>query len=100
MCAVELKVEVVEAFGLAAVDLVDALAHPRLLVKDGAVEAEELDVHHLALLADGAHVEHLATSLDVGVVAAYHLALTGKTRLWQVVKVQELRKGDEVAVQN
>jgi hypothetical protein len=88
---VKLKVEVVETLGLAAVNFVDSLAHPSLLIKHCAVETEELDVHHLALLADGAHMEHLATSLDVGIVAADHLALAREASLGQVIKVQKLQ---------
>lgn len=45
----------------------------------------------ITFLSDCTHVKHLATSLDVRVVSANHLALTRKIGLWQVVEVQILR---------
>lgn len=42
---IQVEVQVVELFGLAAVDLVDALAHARLLIEDGAHQAQEFDIH-------------------------------------------------------
>ena len=48
MVPVEFEIEPEEALGSRAVDLVDPLAHPRLLVENSPVEAEEFDVGHLA----------------------------------------------------
>lgn len=60
------------------------------LIKDCAIQAKELNVHGLLLLAHSADVEHLAGGLRVGVVSAYDLARAREIRLRQVVKVQVL----------
>jgi len=45
--AVELQIQIVESFALAAVDLVNSLADSGLLVEDGPVQTEEFYVHNL-----------------------------------------------------
>jgi hypothetical protein len=45
--AIELEIQIVESLALAAVDLVDPLADPGLLVENGPVQTEELYVHDL-----------------------------------------------------
>lgn len=45
--AVELQVQIVESFTLAAVDLVDPLAYSGLLIEHRSVQAEEFYVHNL-----------------------------------------------------
>lgn len=68
------------------------------MVKDSAIEAKELDVHGLVLLAHGAHVEHLARRLQVRIVAAYDFASTREVGLGQIVEVQILKCKDNYMV--
>lgn len=97
---VQLQIQVVELLRLGTVHLVHPFAHPRLLVKHSAVQAQELDVHRLLQLPDRAHVEHLARSLQIGIVTADHFASAREVRLWQVVKVQVLQDSIGISENN
>ena len=89
--AIKLQVQVVESLALAAIDLVHPLTDPGFLIEDGSIQTEELYVHNLVFLTDGANVEHLTSSLNIRVISTNHLPLTRKIRFGQVVEVQIAR---------
>lgn len=66
----------------------------KYLVKDSAIQAKELNIHGLILLAHGANMEHLAWGLQVCVVATDDFASAREVGLRQIVEVQVLEGGE------
>jgi len=88
--SVKFKVQMVIAGRLAAVDLVHALAHARLLVENGPAHAQEFDVNDFPFLSECADVEHLTVAFDISVVASDNFVLAGKGRHWEVIRIAHL----------
>jgi len=83
---VEGKVVGEECEGLLAVDVEPVGANEVLLVEDGVIRAEEVEVLELQLGDLDADVEELTGSFNVGIVAAGDLVLAGEARLGQPVR--------------
>lgn len=83
---VEGKVVGEECEGLLAVDVKPVGADKVLLVEDGVIRAEEVEVLELQLGDLDADVEELTGGFNIGIVAAGDLVLAGEARLGQPVR--------------
>lgn len=68
--------------------VISTLSH---LIKDSAIQAQELNIHGLILLSHRAYMKHLARSLQISVVTADDFTSTREVCFWQVVEVQVLK---------